>query len=526
MNIPFFGTPRDGRSSSSGLLLRAGVILSVGALALTACSDGGNVSAGEDAAPQDLVVGTSSDVDNLLPWTATHFHSVRVLQNIYGTLTELDEELNVVPGLAEDWEVSEDALTVTFTLREDVTFHDGSELTAEDVEASYKAIMEDETAAVSATYFAAVDSVEATGDHEVTLTLNSPDGALPSKLALGSTAILPADADLDAIANEPNGTGPFTLESHEANEALTLAANPDYWGGEPELDTVEFRVIPDENAIVSALQAGNVHLAAFDDPVLVDRIGGDVEVHETPQLSYQVLQFNGYVEPLDDTDVRLAIACAVDRYEVLESAAMGAGEVTGPITSPAYLSDPGDRPCPEPDLDRAQQHLADAGYADGLTLSMIVMGDGYPSTAVAQAENIQAQLDQIGISVEIEALESGSYVDRWMEADFELALALNGGQPDPDVMYGRYFISDGNLNHVAGYTSETLDELFAQGLAETDEDARREIYDQISAELEDEAVWVWLFAPYEYTAVAEGVTGYTPMANGSMKSLRDTSLEQ
>lgn len=499
-------------------------LVSAGALVLTACA-GGESTGPDDGVPQELVIGMSADVDNLNPWTATHYSSVEVLSLLYGTLTELDEGLEVVPGLAEEWEVSEDGLSVTFHLREGVTFVDGSELDAEDVVASYTAIKDEDTAAVSATYLSTVSEIEAVDSHTVELTLNSPDAALFFKLAVSSTAILPAGADLDEIQTTPNGTGPFIMENRTPSESITLASNPNFWGGEPILDRVEYRIIPDEQAVVSALQAGNVHMATFDDPLVAETIGGTVDVIETPKLDYQVLQINNSAEPLDDVNVRLALACTVDREEVLESAALGAGEVTGPITSPAFLSDPDDRPCPEPDLDRARDYLAEAGYEDGLTLSIIVMQDGYPSTAVAQTENLQAQLQQVGITLNIESLESGNYVDRWMAADFELALALNGSQPDPGVSYERYFMAEGSLNSVAGYTSDTLEELFIRGREETDEETREEIYQQISAELENEAVWVWLFSPYEYTALAEGVSGFTPMANGSVRTLRDTYIE-
>ena len=503
--------------------LSALALISAGALALTACAGGEDAGPGD--APQELVIGLSADVDNLNPWTATHYSSVEILSLLYGTLTELDEGLEVVPGIAESWDVSEDGLTVTFNLRDGVTFADGTDLDADDVVASYEAIKDEDTGAVSATYLSTVDQIDAVDPLTVELTLNSPDAALPSKLALSSTAILPADVDLEAIQTTPNGTGPFTLENRTPSESLTLASNPDFWAGEPVLDRVEYRVIPDEQAVVSALQAGNVQMATFDDPLVAQTIGGTVEVIETPKLDYQVLQINNQAEPLDDVNVRLALACAVDREEVLESAALGAGEVTGPITSPAFLSDPSDRPCPEPDLDRARDYLAEAGYQDGLSLSIIVMQDGYPSTAVAQTENLQAQLGQIDVTLEIEALESGNYVDRWMAADFELALALNGSQPDPGVSYERYFMEEGSLNSVAGYTSETLEELFVQGREETDEEARAAIYEEVSHELEYEAVWVWLFAPYEYTAIADNVSGFTPMANGSVRTLRDTYID-
>lgn len=508
--------------------VRAGVgavgLVAAASLALTACTSSGGTASADPDAPQSLVVGVTADVDTLMPWTSTQFQASNVLQNLYGTLTELDDNLEVVPGLAESWETSEDGLTVTFHLREGVTFADGSALDAADVVASYEAIMDEATAAVSATNLASVEAVEAVDDATVKLTLSAPDAALFSKLAVISTAILPSDADLAALETEPNGTGAFVLDERTPNQSLTLAANPEYWGGEPEIDTVEFRVIPDQSAIVSALQAGSVQMAVFDDKLVADTIGGSVNVTETPQLSYHVLQINSRVAPLDDVNVRLAIACAIDRQEVLDTAALGAGEITGPITSPAFRSDPAARPCPEADVDAAKEYLAQAGHPDGLTLHAIVNQDGY-STAVAEAENIQAQLARAGITLEIESLESGSYVDRWVAADFELAVALNGGQPDPDASYGRYFTSTGSLNPVAGYSSDTLDELFAQGKAETDEDARKAIYDQVSAELEDNAAWVWLFTSYNYTATAQGVSGFVPMSNGSLLNLRDVTID-
>lgn len=492
------------------------------ALTLAGCSTAGE-NAGNDSGERQLVIGVTTDVDTLTPWTVTQFQASNVLQNLYGTLTELDDDLSVVPGLAESWEVSEDGMTVTFALREGVTFSDGSEFDADDVVASYEAIQDPDTAAVSSASLASVSTITATDPQTVTLGLSAPDAALLSKLAPISMAILPSDADLAAIESAPVGTGAFVFDSRSPNESLTIEANPDYWGGEPEIAGVEFRVIPDESAIVSALQSGNVQMAVFDDSLVASTIGGDISVTETPQLSYHALQMNARDEVLSDVNVRLAIACAIDRQEVLDTAALGEGEVTGPITSPAFQSDPNARPCPTADESAATGYLEDAGLAEGLTLTAIVMQGGY-STAVAEAENIQAQLARVGITLNLDVLESGAYVDRWVAGDFQLAVALNGGQPDPDAMYGRYFTSDGSLNAVAGYSSDSLDELFAAGQASTDDAERQEIYEQVSAEFEEQAVWVWLFTSFNYTATAPGVDGFTPMPNNSLQNLRNVTF--
>lgn len=500
--------------------------IGVSALALTGCAEGVTTdeqTGGDGAAEQNLVIGVTTDINSLNPWTATQYQAVDVLTQMYGSLVEFDAELNPGPGLAESWEVSEDGLTVTFKLREGVTFSDGSEFDAEDVIASYETIQDPETAAVSAANLASIDAMEATDPHTLEMTLTQPDAALFSKLSSLGTAIMPSDVDVADVENNPVGTGGFTLQDRSPNQSVTLAANPDYWYGAPALETIEFRVIPDQSAVVSALQAGNVQMAVFDDATVASTVGGEITVEETARLDMHVLQLNSEREPMNDVNVRLAISCAIDREGVLESAAMGEGEVIGPITSPSFKSDPADRPCPERDVEQAKQYLADAGYEDGLSLKMIAMQDGY-STAIAEAQTIQSQLAEAGIEVELEPLESGTYVDRWIATDFDMAVALNGASADPDATYGRYFTSAGNLNDVAAFSTDELDALFLEGRSESDPEARKEIYAEISGYLEDQAPWIWLFTGYNYTAMAPQVQGFEPLVSGSLLGLRDASI--
>jgi peptide/nickel transport system substrate-binding protein len=500
-----------------------GAVVVAAAVLLTACSGGGGSPEG-GGAPRGLVVGATSDPDTLFPWKATQFQAVHVLEQLYGTLTELDANLDVVPGLAESWLVSEDGRTITMKLRVGVTFADGSAFDSADVKASLDRIGDEATGAVAAASLASVTAVDAPDPATVVLTLSGPDAGLLAALASVNLAILPSDATEQALQATPNGTGPFTLTQRTPNQSISLAPNPKFWGGAPHLSSLEFRVIPDETSIVSAMQSGNVGFAAFDDPLIAQSAkGSGLTVAETPQLSYHVLQLNARQVPLDNLDVRLAIQCAIDRQQVLDTAALGEGEVTGPITSPAYRSDPAARPCPQRDVDAAKRHLAAAGHAGGLTLSAIVSQGEY-ATSVNEATNIQAQLADAGITLNLDVLESGAYVDRWVAADFQTAVALNGGRPDPDGMYGRYFTSTGNLNKVAGYSSPELDALFAQGKATADPAARKAIYQQVSRHLEDNAAWVWLFTSFTYTATSADVTGFRPMANGSLKYLRETTV--
>jgi peptide/nickel transport system substrate-binding protein len=509
-----------------------GVLSAIGAaavlsIALSACSSSsGPAATGTGKTGGDLVVGVTSDPDTLFPWKATQFTAVNVLQNIYGTLTEFDKDLNVVPGLAESWKASGDGKTLTLTLRKGVTFGDGSAFDSKDVKASLDKIMDEKTAAVARATLSSVKSVETPDPDTVVLALTGPDAALPANLATVNMAMLSSDDTEEKLNTTPNGTGPFTLKKRVASQSITLARNDKYWGAEkPKVSAVEFRVIPDESSIVSAMQSGNVQLAVFNDPLVAQTAqgGGTITVAKTPQLSYHALQLNAKRGDLKDVNVRLAVQCAVDRKQVLDTAALGEGEVTGPITAPAFKSDPQKRPCPARDLAKAAEYLAKAGKPGGVTIKTIVSQGEY-ATSVNEAQNLKAQLAEAKINLDLEVLESGAFVDRWVAADFDAAVALNGGRPDPDGSYGRYFTSTGNLNKVAGYSSPALDKLFADGKATTDQAARKAIYERVSAELEDNAAWIWLFTSYTYTGTTSNVSGFTPMASGSLQYLRTTSV--
>jgi peptide/nickel transport system substrate-binding protein len=528
-NVPFLGRCGDPevhtvqvRASfpSAGTKLLAGVVAVV-FLAGGCGSSGGKSS----TSPGDtLVVGNTADPDTLDPWKATQFQAVHTLEQIYGTLTELDTDLNVVPGLAEGWQYSPDGKILTLTLRKGVTFQDGKPFTSADVKSSLDRLLDPKTAAVARSYIASIQQVAAPDPNTVVLTLSTPDAGLLSSFATVNLAMLSKDDTADTIAKKPNGTGPFAFKTRQTNQSITLAANPAYWGDKPKIRTLEFRVIPDVSSVVSTLQSGNVQFAVLNDPIVAKAaISSGLTVQKTPNLSYHVLQLNGRQSPLDNVNVRLAISCAIDRKQVLDTAALGDGSVTGPITSPAFQSDPDSRPCPTRDVARAKSLLAGAGLAGGLTLKTIVSQGEY-ATSVAEAQNLQAQLKDAGITLDLQVLESGAYVARWKAADFDAAVALNGARPDPDSTYSRYFTSTGSFNKVAGFSSAELDQLFAKGKATTDLNQRKATYTTMSKYLEDNAVWVWLFRSYDYTATTKGVSGFKPMPNGSLQYLRSTSV--
>ncbi|RMB85155.1 ABC transporter substrate-binding protein [Streptomyces shenzhenensis] len=486
----------------------------------TACSG----TASSRGANGPLVFGISADATQLLPWTATAVQSQQVLGQVYSSLLDLDSELVPVDGLAELPAVSKDGLSYTFTLKSGVTFTDGSALDSTDVKYSIDKILSPGTKAVARTSLSAVQRVTAPDARHVVIKLRAPDASLLTALTGVNTAILPSGTSLDRLKSKPVGSGPYAFENRTPNQSITLVRNADYFRGKPGLGSLEFRVIQDDASMVSALRSGTVDMAIFDNSVTAKSAkSADVTVHTVDQLDYHALQLRADSSTFRNKDVRLAVQCAIDREQVVKTAALGQGDVAGPITSPAYASDPAARPCPARDLNAAKKHLADAGKPKGFTFTAIVP-QGLYSSAANEAQNIQAQLADAGITMKIETLDSSAYVDRWLAGTFDAAIALNGAGADPATTYTRYFTSGGNFNKVAGYHSASLDKLFTEGIATTDPAARKAVYQKISRELEDQAAWIWLYTGRSYIAANTRVNGFQPIADADLQSLWETKV--
>lgn len=489
----------------------------------TALVAGVVLAAPAQAAAKNLVVGITLDIDRLDPQVATSFATVRALGLVYGSLVEVGPKLDIRSGLATSWAFNAAGTQLRLNLRKGVKFHDGSAFDAQDVKASLERILDPATKAAARANILTITSIVASG-LTVTINLSIPNAPILAALDGANMAMLSSDDIKDGkIGKSVNGTGPFKFISWEPGQSVKLESNATYWGKAPKLDTVTFRVIPSEASVLSALNAGTVQFAVITDPLIAKQVGKNLKMYKTPALSYVVLQLNARKAPLDNLNVRLAIQCAISRAEVVKTAQSGEGTVTGPITSPAYKSDPNDRPCPTVDLARAKKYLAAAGYDKGLTIKSLVTTTGF-ATSTAVAQSLKSQLAKADITLELELLDHSTYVARWLAGDFVTTVANNGGRIDPDTMYTRYFTSTGNLNKVAGYSSATLDTLFGQGKSSGKVADRRVAYKAISKELENNAVWIWLFTPYEYRVASKDLTGFIPLATGSLLELRKANL--
>ena len=474
-----------------------------------------------------LRMAWSQDATGLDPHKQTAFSSLRLLELIYEPLVRLSPSLDVVPAVADSWEFSDDGLTLTFKLDPDAKFSDGTQVTSADVKASFDRLLDEETAAAARSNFLSIASIDTPDATTAVFNLSQPDAPILVAMATINAAIVPASViEAGEVETTTLGSGPFVLDSWDPNSREVLSANENWAGGDIAIDGITISVLPDETAILASLRAGQTDFALLNDPLVATLVPNEpnLQLNRMPGLAYNVLQLQPARAPMDDLKVRQAISCAVDRQDVLDAALVGEGAVTGPLTMPAYRSDPSTLFCYEQDLDMARQLMAESSAPDGFTANVIA-ATGEPPVAASEAQVLQAQLAEIGVTLEIELLELNVYIDRWLAGDFDMAVAQNGGRPDPYPMYNRYFTKDGNLQKVSNFVDEELDSLLQQGRVETDIAKRKAIFQEFEARLAELSPWIWLSTSNTYTAQLKTVKGFEASPTGSLFALSNVSID-
>jgi peptide/nickel transport system substrate-binding protein len=490
-------------------LSRSLTLATAAALALSGCSGGDEVDTGGGGGgggDNVLVAAVSAQPDKFDPHTTSAYPSFQVLENVYDTLVVPNpDDLTMEPSLAESWETSDDNLTWTFTLRDGVKFHDGSDFDSADVVYSYNRIIKDKLA--NSYRFANVKSVEAPDPQTVVINLTKPT---PNLLALigafkGMAIVSEGAAEKLDLNTEENGTGPFTLESSDSSTTV-LKAFPDYWGGKPKVDGVEFRYITEPAAALTALKAGEVNWTDNVPPQDIESLQDDKEVdlESTASVDYWYMSMNFARKPFDNTKVRQAIATAVDREAVTEAAKFGAAranETAIPEDSFFY----NDYAPFKPDADKAKQLLEEAGVSTPIDMGLMVT-DEFPESVTA-AQVIASELEPIGINVKVETLDFATWLDREDKGEFDAFMLSWLGNIDPADFYEQQHITKGSSNY-QGYSNPKVDELLTQAATEVDQDKRKELYDEASTMIVDDVSYLYLYNPDVVQAWTPGLKGY------------------
>lgn len=444
------------------------------------------LTAGMAAAQQsDLTVAIQLEPPHLDPTSAAAGAIDSVLyHNVYEGLTRFAEDGSIVPGLAESWDVSEDGTTYTFHLREGVTFHDGSEMTAEDVKFSLDRARAEESTNAQKPLFEGIEEVTVVDPQTVEITLGSPDGAFPFNMAWGD-AVIVNEATIDTIKSDPVGTGPFRFGDWVQGDRLELTGYDDYWGEEPALDEVTFRFIADPTAAFSAMMAGDIDVfAGYPAPENLPQFESDprFQVLVGSTEGETILAMNNREAPLDDVKVREAIAHAVDRQAVIDGAMFGYGTPIGTHFAPhnpAYV-DLTEMSAYDPELSR--QLLEEAGVED-LTLSLKLPP---PSYARRGGEIIASQLREVGIQTEIENLEWAQWLENVFNGhDFDLTIVSHTEPMDFNIY--------ANPDYYFGYDNPDYQSLIEELTATTEEGAREELMQQAQEMIAKDYVNAYLF---------------------------------
>ncbi|GAK09872.1 glutathione ABC transporter substrate-binding protein [Geomicrobium sp. JCM 19038] len=466
----------------------------------------------------DLIFAMSSDAVDLSPHGSNDTASTQVRSQIYENLTIMDENMDVQPHLAQSFEQI-DEHTWSFELREDIIFHDGEPMTAEAVKLSLERVIDPDVASPRAFLFDMIESIDVESEYEVTITTSYPFAPLPAHLAHNGGSIISPKA-LEAAENdefnldtETAGTGPFTLTHwYQGNEAV-LTRNPDYWGDDVSIETVTFKVVPEELTRIGMVANGEAHVADTISPLNTNQVESteNVELVSGPSLGMTYLGFNNQHETFADEDVRRAISMAIDKEVLLEGILQGNGKLaTAPISDLIFGYDEGLEGI-DYDPEAAEALLQEIGETD-LQFTLWV-GDADEVTQ-QMAVIIQDQLSEIGVQVDIESLEWGTLLDGTANGSHE-AMIMSWTAVSGDSDNGLYnpFHSDnwGGSGNRTYYENAEVDELLFDARQETDVNTREQMYHDAQAIIVEEAPMVYLAHQDNIYAQAENVEGLIKM---------------
>ena len=493
-----------------------------------------------------LVVAISADPGQFNPAITTSGSVHTGSELLYNGLVSYDENYAPQPDLAVSWEIEDEGRLYRFTLRDDVVWHDGTPFTSADVKYTFENVLTEFHSRTTASVGAVLESVDTPDDVTVEFRFSEPYAPLLQQLDVTEAPILArhlyegTDPVESPVNLDPIGTGPFMFESYSPDEEIVFVRNPDYFeDGLPILDQVVMRVIPDEGSQVIALEAGEVDwLWGVPGPDL-ERLSSD-DAYTTLQTlvnpgganCIMTVSFNLDRPVFQDQRVRQAIAHGLDRQAFLDRAAFGQGNAaTAPISSGIPTAHADGLDMPAYDLAEAARLLDEAGWVrdgDGIRTAQGVDGvdDGTPltfgvhlfPTFASYGELMKALLLEVGVDVEVNALERATMIDEvFVQRAFDTNIISFCNGTDPEIGVRRMYIS-GNIapipfSNSSGYVNETVDALFDEARNTVDPDARAAVYRELQEILVDELPYFWLVETLSTRIHTSECSGFAPFGH-------------
>jgi len=449
-----------------------------------------------------VVYGMTQDLASLDPHVDTDAGTRDVVFNLYEGLVKPTSDGGFIAAVASDYTISDDAKTYTFTLRDGITFHDGTPVTIEDVKYSIDRYAEIQ--GESSAFSSLVDSVEVQDDKTLVVNLKE---SYSEFLPMMTIAIIPQSNE-EPVGN-PIGTGPFKYVSYTPGQNLELEKYDGYWQeGVPSLDSVEFKFIADVDTAFVELQAGTIDILKYLTSAQAETLGDDYNIVQGSMNLVHAMYLNSAYEPLSKTEVRQALCYAVDRDAINNFIFGGKSHIIGSHMIPAMSKyyEPEAETVYSYDPEKAKELLADAGYADGFDLE-ITVPSSY-SQHVDSAQIIADELSQVGINVTLNQVEWSTWLqDVYKGGNFQATVIGFDGTLAPSDWLKKYVTDDAkNFMH---YSNTEYDDVFNTAYTTVDDDVKVENYKKAQMILAEDAAAVYIEDPANLVAVSKKFGGYT-----------------
>lgn len=441
-----------------------------------------------------LTIGTQKDLTVMNPLIRTASTDKYLRQLMFESLLAHDAKGNIHPFLAESWEISRDGRLYTFRLRKGIKFHNGQEMTAEDVQFAINYTLNPKNGAYGLTSLALVDRADAVDKYTLAISLKKATPAFLAALSDIQTFSVIPKGSLKEGASKPSafppGTGPFRFVEWQPNQRLVLEPFDGYWGTKPLVDRLVLRPIPDNTVRFAALRSGDVDIierAPYEwlKQVMEGKIKG-ITNSAVARSGFRHIVLNMAESPFNNKKLRQAVAYAIDKMEILHAAYFGFGEPADQVYPEGYVWYFEEVRAPRRDLEKAKALLKESGYkGEPIKLSMR-QGDDQQTEGLT----LQSQLKEIGMNIVLENLEYGAYTAQQRAGGFAIRFSGGGFELDPSATYGSEFMCEPDPRkraaNASGYCDKEMDALLKQAEIEMNAEKRRELFRRVVSKINDD----------------------------------------
>lgn len=483
-----------------------------------------------------MIIGMTGEASNLIPHLSSDSASSAISGNFYVAPLKYDKDLNVVPWAAEAFEVLDSGRLLRFRLKQGIFWEDGVELTADDAEFTYKLMINPKTPTAYSGDFLAIREFRKTGRYSFDVVYDKP---FPRSLSTWMGALLPRHR-LEAggpeslrgnpLARKPISCGPYLFRKWEAGAFVEMASNPRYFDGQPFIDRLVYRFIPDTTTLFLELRAGKADvmesMTALQYRFLANKppFSEQYETYKTLASVYVYLGYNLKNPLFSDMRIRQAFAYAINKKDLVKGARLGQGEPTiGPYKPDSWAYNHAIEDYPH-DLEKARALLADAGWVkgksgflekDGKPFSFTILTSQGNEDRITTAVILQYQLQKLDIEVKLRTVEWSAFINNFVQPGLFEAVVLGWTIPyDPDNYDVWHSSRIGTALNFIGYSNKEVDACLEAARSTLDRAERKKQYDRFQEILHREQPYCFLYVPYSLSAVQKRFKGIEPAPIG------------